>query len=83
MGSPLGRTRHGVGVINQRVSATCEWRYWKADFSDGSRVSVSIGAKPGGKSLIGVGHEKLVAVDDVDRWKQHWQDELRHFAAVM
>jgi hypothetical protein len=56
-----------------RVSASGNWRYWKADFEDGSRVSVNICDKAGGKASLGVSHDKIADLAAAERWKAVWK----------
>lgn len=59
-----------------RVSKTANWRYWKVDLKDGSRVSVTICEKAAGKATIGVGHEKIGDAEAAARWKLWWKAVL-------
>lgn len=58
-----------------RVTSSANWRYWKVDLEDGSRVSVTIYDKAG-KASIGIGHEKLADAEAVARWKLWWKAAL-------
>ncbi len=59
-----------------RVSASADWRYWKVDLDDGSRVSVTICCKGASRATIAVGHEKLADADTAARWKSWWKARL-------
>lgn len=58
------------------TSATEKWRYWRVKLVDGTRVSVTISDKPGGKSTVAVQHSKLEAAEQIRGWKQVWKDLL-------
>ncbi len=55
------------------VTESENWRYWRTGLADGSRISVVIGKKDGGKSQLAVNHEKLPDKEAIDRWKQYWR----------
>lgn len=59
-----------------RQSRSEKWRYWKIDLDNGSKVQVTISDKPGGKSVIGIGHEKLADADTVEKSKAFWKGLL-------
>ncbi len=59
------------------VRRTAKWRYWRVPLADGSRVFVGIGSKPGGKAILGLGHEKLPDARAVRRWKVFWRSLLQ------
>lgn len=59
-----------------RQSQSPKWRYWKVDLDNGSKVQVTISEKGGGKSVIGIGHEKLADADAVAKSKAFWKDLL-------
>jgi hypothetical protein len=56
-----------------RLSQSENWRYWKVDLDNGSKVSVVISDKRDGKSMIGVGHERLADADSAVRAKIFWK----------
>lgn len=58
------------------TSSTEKWRYWRTSLADGTRVSVTISEKPGGKSTLAVQHSKLESAEDIDRWKPIWKEIL-------
>lgn len=58
------------------TSSTEKWRYWRVALADGTRVSVTISDKPGGKSTLAVQHSKLESAEDIDRWKRVWKEIL-------
>ncbi|PRB69352.1 hypothetical protein [Arthrobacter sp. MYb213] len=57
------------------VSGSEKWRYWKAQFSDGSRVSVNITMK-GSKASVSADHAKLANPQDLEGWKSFWRQIL-------
>ena len=59
-----------------RVTSSANWRYWKVDLEDGSRVSVTIYDKGADKAVIAVGHEKIADAETVARWKLWWKAVL-------
>lgn len=75
----VGERAEYDGVLAEgepRVSATDNWRYWKVDLEDGSRVSVTIYDKDAGKACVGVGHEKIGNAEAAARWKLFWKAVL-------
>jgi len=58
------------------VSKTEKWRYWRASLEDGSKVTVTIGAKPDGKAQLAINHDKLAGKRGVVRWKAYWKGVL-------
>lgn len=73
-----GREEFGEVPLEEEptTSSTEKWRYWRAALADGSRVSVTISEKPGGKSTLAVQHSKLESAGDIDRWKPVWKEIL-------
>lgn len=57
-----------------RVTQSEKWRYWRVDLDNGSKVTVHFSDKPGGKTAIGVNHEKLADAAAVDAAKVFWKD---------
>lgn len=58
------------------TSSTEKWRYWRVPLADGTRVSVNISGKPGGKASVSVNHTKLDSAEAIDFWKPLWKDLL-------
>jgi hypothetical protein len=68
------------------VSRTEKWRYWRVSLADGTRVTVTIGEKPGGAATAGgpaatlaVTSGRLETREAAARWKAFWRaylDEL-------
>ena len=57
-----------------RITQSDNWRYWRVDLDNGSKVTVHFSDKPGGdKSAIGVNHEKLTDADAVTEAKVFWK----------
>lgn len=65
-------------VAEPAVSGSEKWRYWKAQFSDGSRVNVNITMK-GDKASVSADHAKLANPQALEGWKAFW----RQFLAAM
>ncbi len=63
-------------VSEPRESQSEKWRYWRVDLDDGSKVSVVISEKPGGKSVIAIGHEKLADEAAAAGAKAFWKSLL-------
>ncbi|WIM67669.1 hypothetical protein QP027_11380 [Corynebacterium breve] len=64
-------------------SATEKWRYWRANFSDGTRVNVVCNdgsAKGVAKTKLATQHDKLPDDDARDEMKTHWKSVLASFA---
>ncbi len=57
------------------ISSSQRWRYWRAAFSDGSKVHVDIGAK-GEKTTISVNITKAHSAEAVSSWKSFWRQVL-------
>lgn len=57
-------------------SSTEKWRYWRVPLADGTRVSVNISAKPGGKASVGVNHTKLDSAEAIEFWRPLWKQLL-------
>lgn len=58
------------------VSASDKWRYWRRPRADGTRLSVTVGEKSGGKATITVTHEKLDGPEEIERWRGYWKAVL-------
>ena len=51
--------------------------YWRVPLADGSRVTVSFSAKPGGAAaLLAVEAGRLGGTADIARWKTFWRAYL-------
>lgn len=64
-----------------RTSATPKWRYWRADFTDGTSVALTVndkkvadGAAP--KATVALGHAKLPSPEAVTEAKAFWKGVL-------
>jgi len=67
----------GIAITRgAETSRTDKWRYWRCGLADGSRVSVGIGNRQGGKAVLGVGHERLDSPQAVEQWRAFWKREL-------
>lgn len=67
----------GVPIHDEAsTSHTDKWRYWRAGLEDGTRVTVTIGDKPGGKATVGLQHSKPDSADAIDAWRPVWKDLL-------
>ena len=60
------------------VSRTEKWRYWRVPLADGSKVVVTVSAKPGAggegdASVLAATSDRLAAKDDVARRKSFWK----------
>lgn len=55
------------------TSKSDKFRYWHCSLTNGSRLSMSIYEKAGGKSVIGLGHENLKSEDQVEHWRAYWK----------
>jgi hypothetical protein len=84
---PAAITFDGIELAGEpSVSRTEKWRYWRAPLADGSRVTVTIGEKPGGAagaggpaSTLAVTSSKLTTRDEAARWKTFWRAYLAEF----
>lgn len=61
-------------------SRSDNWRYWRRPLADGTRLSVTIGEKPNGKSTIAVTHARLVDAEDVVQWRAYWKAAISGLA---
>lgn len=59
-----------------RQSQSANWRYWKINLENGSKVDVVISDKPGGKATVAIGHEKLADAEALTRAKAFWKSLL-------
>ena len=59
-----------------RQSRSEKWRYWRIDLEDGSKVTVAISDKAGGKAVVTVEHERLAGKDAAERAKTYWKSQL-------
>ncbi|MGH6891618.1 MAG: DUF4287 domain-containing protein [Dongiaceae bacterium] len=68
---------NGVPFANEpKVSKTEKWRYWRVNLEDGSKLTVTIGSKPDGKTLLAINHDKLPDKRAGSRWKAYWKGFL-------
>lgn len=58
------------------TSHTEKWRYWRAALADGTRLSVNISDKPGGKASVGLTHSKLDSAEAIEYWRPVWKGLL-------
>src|SRR5690625_836855 len=67
----------GVPIESEAAtSETDKWRYWRVRLADETRVTVTIGDKPGGKATVGLQHSKLASTEAIDQWRPIWKDLL-------
>lgn len=59
-----------------RMTRSENWRYWRVNLDNGSKVDVVISDKPGGKAVVAIGHEKLADANAVNRAKAFWKPLL-------
>lgn len=75
----VGKARDFDGVAFAGAPSTRKtekWRYWRIGLADGSKVTIAIGDKAGGKALLGVNHDKLADAEAAARWKAYWRRRL-------
>ncbi|HEX6256186.1 MAG TPA: hypothetical protein VFZ70_10300 [Euzebyales bacterium] len=66
--------RADVGTAREPETTTNEtYRYWRVGFADGSRVSFGASQAEPGKVKLGLGHQRLPAPDDIERWRPFWK----------
>ncbi len=58
------------------ISQSEKWRYWRVNLQDGSKITITVGAKTPEKSIITFSNEKLKRQDDIEPWKVFWKDFL-------
>lgn len=61
---------------DSRISSTKDWRYWKADFADGAKLSVNIGPKNDTQSSLSVTLDKLKGEKEVEERRRYWKEFL-------
>ena len=72
-----GEQLAGIAVTRGAdVRRTDKWRYWRCGLADGSRVSVGIGDRQGGRAVLSVDHERLDSPQAVERWRAFWKGQL-------
>lgn len=59
-----------------RVTQSENWRYWRVNLDNGTKVDVVISDKPDGKAVVAIGHEKLADANAVARAKAFWKPLL-------
>jgi len=59
-----------------RISQTNNWRYWKADLVDGSKLSVNIGPKGDAQSSFSVTLDKLKDKKAIETCRKYWREFL-------
>lgn len=57
------------------ISRSERWRYWRANFSDGTKVTVNIGLK-GEKISLAVDHSLAPSRESLETWKSFWRQIL-------
>ena len=58
------------------TSKTDNWRYWRVNLADGTRINIIISQKDAGKAQLTVQHRKLKSSEDAGRWKLYWKSLL-------
>lgn len=58
-----------------RTSGSECWRYWRADFADGTKTQVDIGLK-GEKTSVAINITKAGTPEQVSGWKSFWRQIL-------
>lgn len=66
----------GVPIANIRTSSTPIRSYWRCDFADGSRFSISVEQRTPAKAMIAATHTKLNANETKDQWQRFWKAAL-------
>lgn len=69
---------------DSRISSTKEWRYWKVDMEDSSKLMVGIGpsaalrTSPKGdkQSAFSITMDKLKGEKEVEKWRVYWKEFL-------
>ncbi len=59
---------------DSRASSTKDWRYWKVDMVDGSKVLAGIGPKATNQSAFSVTMDKLKGKEEVEEWRKYWKE---------
>lgn len=62
--------------VEPTTSSTEKWRYWRVRLTDGTRATVTISDKHGGKSVVAVQHSGLPLQEDIPQWKAAWKSLL-------
>ncbi|MCB2067434.1 MAG: hypothetical protein KDE15_12440 [Erythrobacter sp.] len=66
-----------VATGEPRCTDSANWRYWRVDLDDGSKVSVMFSDKPGGKATVAVNHDKLASAEAIAIAKAFWKPLLQ------
>lgn len=66
-------------VDGSKVTVTVTAKAGKAGAAAAAGASGGVGASGGASSVLGVGHEKLAAKADAERWKVYWKAYLGEF----
>jgi hypothetical protein len=61
---------------DSRTSSTKDWRYWKVDMEDGSKLMAGIGPKGDKQSAFSVTVDKLKGEKEVESWRAYWKKFL-------
>lgn len=61
-------------IRSPQVSRTEKWLYWRMGLEDMSNVSVNIQAKPGGKTVFTINHDRIQSQAESERWRGYWKD---------
>lgn len=68
---------NGVAMADRpRRSATDNWRHWRVQLDDGSRLVASAHEKAPGKAVLAIMHEKLADGAALATWRTFWKAML-------
>jgi hypothetical protein len=69
--------RTDIAIAREPATTSNEtYRYWRVGFADGSRVSFGASQAKPGKVKLGLGHQRLPAAEDIERWRPFWKAML-------
>lgn len=60
-------------VGEPRVTKTDNWRYYRIDLSDGTKVTLSVAIITDTTSALSLTHERIKSVQEMHEWKSYWQ----------
>lgn len=76
-----GGEHRGVALGEAQVTTSEKWRYWRAEFADGTKLLATIGLRANGKPYAAVTHSAFADGDGLPEWKAYWRERLADAAA--
>lgn len=74
-----GKNYNGQQMLSDPKSTTSEkWRYWRAEFSDGTKAVVGIHQQKPGKVGFAIDQQKCQTKAQAEQWKAFWRTFVDH-----